>query len=57
MEIEHSFQCPYWWQQTSMLLESSVERQKYSEDCEVCTRQIQMECLFTDEIRSFEIIL
>ncbi len=57
MEIEHSFRCPYCWQQTSMILESSVERQKYSEDCEVCTRPIQMECLFTDEIRSFEIIL
>jgi hypothetical protein len=39
---EHTFICPYCWQQISMLLDGSVEQQTYIEDCEVCCRPIQV---------------
>jgi transcription elongation factor Elf1 len=42
MEIEHFFICPYCWQNISMILDLSVEKQTYIEDCEVCCRPIQI---------------
>ncbi|MGB1451279.1 MAG: CPXCG motif-containing cysteine-rich protein [Marinirhabdus sp.] len=36
---EHFFQCPYCWQQISMLLDPSAS-QTYVEDCEVCCNPI-----------------
>ena len=38
----HYFQCPYCWQEISMVLDSSVASQTYIEDCEVCCRPIQI---------------
>ena len=40
---EHYFQCPYCWQEISMLLDPSIPSQSYIEDCEVCCRPIQMD--------------
>jgi hypothetical protein len=40
--IEHFFQCPYCWEDISMLLDSSVSQQTYVEDCEVCCNPIQI---------------
>jgi hypothetical protein len=37
---EHSFTCPYCWQQISMLLDLSAGEQSYVEDCEVCCNPI-----------------
>ena len=54
--LEHFFICPFCWQEISMLLESSAEVQNYIEDCEVCCQPIQVEYLFQDEIKSFEIV-
>lgn len=39
---EHFFQCPYCWQDISMLIDNSVLRQSYIEDCEVCCNPIQI---------------
>ncbi len=50
--IEHSFQCPYCWKAISMLLDTSVARQEYIEDCEVCCNPIKIEAVFKD----FELI-
>ena len=36
MQDEYFFQCPHCWQQISFILDLSVRRQKYIEDCEVC---------------------
>jgi hypothetical protein len=42
-ELEHSFTCPYCFEEISMLLDLSVdELQSYIEDCEVCCRPIQV---------------
>ncbi len=39
---EHFFQCPYCWEQISMLFDSSVSHQNYIEDCEVCCNPIEI---------------
>ena len=40
---EHFFQCPYCWEEISMLLETSVSKQTYVEDCEVCCNPIEVD--------------
>lgn len=53
---EHSFQCPYCWEQISMLLDASVAHQDYIEDCEVCCNPIKIEPVFKDsELISLDI--
>ncbi len=37
---EYFFTCPYCWQQISMLLDLSVRRDSYVEDCEICCNPI-----------------
>jgi len=34
--FEHFFQCPYCWEDISMLLDSSLVSTEYVEDCEIC---------------------
>ncbi|MDB4015681.1 CPXCG motif-containing cysteine-rich protein [Flavobacteriaceae bacterium] len=50
---EHFFQCPYCWEEISMLLEPSNQEQHYIEDCEVCCRPIQIQYSFEEELQSF----
>lgn len=40
--VEHQFICPYCGEEISMILDSSVRRQSYVEDCEVCCRPIEI---------------
>jgi len=35
------YQCPYCWQQVSVLVDPSIQEQAYIEDCEVCCRPTQ----------------
>ncbi|UOB18680.1 CPXCG motif-containing cysteine-rich protein [Abyssalbus ytuae] len=44
--LEHFFQCPYCWEEISMLLDTSVS-QTYVEDCEVCCNPIEIIVKFT----------
>jgi hypothetical protein len=44
----HFFQCPYCWEDISMLLDSSVRKQKYIEDCEVCCNPIELQVEFME---------
>lgn len=46
--IEHYFNCPYCWETISMLLDTSVSKQSYIEDCEVCCNPIQVRVEFFD---------
>ena len=50
---EHFFQCPYCWEEISMLLEPSSTERQYIEDCEVCCRPIQIGFIFDKELQSF----
>lgn len=52
--LEHFFQCPYCWEEISMLLDRSVRQQTYIEDCEVCCNPIQISVRFeADELQEF----
>lgn len=53
--LEHEFQCPYCWESITMLLDTSVSRQTYIEDCEVCCNPIEIRVAFeNNELQSFE---
>ncbi len=47
--LEHFFQCPYCWEDISMLLDSSIPNTTYIEDCEVCCRPIEIQVSFDSE--------
>ena len=54
---EHFFQCPYCWEEISVLLDPSISHQTYIEDCEVCCRPIEFKVSFENgELLSFEAI-
>jgi transcription elongation factor Elf1 len=40
--VEHNFMCPYCGEEISMILDLSVPRQVYIEDCEVCCNPIEI---------------
>ena len=55
MQEEYFFPCPYCGQEISMVLDLSVHRQTYIEDCEICCRPIEISYAADDgEIVSFE---
>lgn len=54
--IEHFFTCPYCWEYISMLLDNSISRQKYIEDCEVCCNPMQVSLQFKNtELVDFQV--
>jgi transcription elongation factor Elf1 len=46
--VEHFFQCPYCWEEISMILDASVQEQTYIEDCEVCCNPIELTAAFEE---------
>jgi len=38
--VEVAVQCPYCWEEITLLIDASIEMQEYVEDCEVCCRPI-----------------
>ena len=42
MMLEHFFQCPYCWEEISMLLDKSTS-ETYIEDCEICCNPLVFE--------------
>ncbi|WP_370391657.1 CPXCG motif-containing cysteine-rich protein [uncultured Winogradskyella sp.] len=53
--LEHFFQCPYCWEQISMLIDLSQSAQTYIEDCEICCNPIQVSVTTAhNDIVSFE---
>lgn len=52
---EHFFQCPYCWEEVSILVDASVRNQSFIEDCEVCCNPIQFTVTIEDsEINAFQ---
>lgn len=47
--LEHFFQCPYCWEEISMLLDTSVRQQRYIEDCEICCNPIEVDAGFENQ--------
>lgn len=55
--LEHFFQCPYCWEEISMLLDTSVAEQTYVEDCEVCCNPIEVSTQFDNQyLKEFQAI-
>ena len=53
--LEHFFQCPYCWEEISFLLDPSVTKQTYVEDCKVCCNPIEVMASFENsELVAFE---
>jgi transcription elongation factor Elf1 len=53
--MEHQFNCPYCGTEISMVLDLSVRRQTYVEDCEVCCKPIEISfSVEDDEIAGFQ---
>ncbi len=54
-EIEPPFACPYCAAPISMMLDPSIPKQSYVEDCEVCCNPIAIRYeIFEDEVVAFE---
>jgi len=52
---EHFFQCPYCWENISMVFDTGFRHQQYIEDCEVCCNPIEVNVFVEDlEIVSVE---
>ena len=49
---EYFFQCPYCWEEISMLFDNSISNQIYIEDCEVCCNPIEVHSVF----KNYELI-
>jgi len=47
--MEYFFTCPYCGEDISMVLDTSVRRQTYIEDCEVCCRPIEISYAVEDD--------
>jgi Cysteine-rich CPXCG len=53
--VEYFFACPYCSERISMVLDTSVRRQTYIEDCEVCCHPIEVSYTAeNDEVRQFD---
>jgi hypothetical protein len=50
--MEHFFSCPYCGEEISMVLDLSVRRQTYVEDCEVCCNPIEISYSVEDDTLS-----
>ena len=42
MLIEESIQCPYCWQSFEFAVDTSIESQQFTTDCEVCCRPFEV---------------
>jgi transcription elongation factor Elf1 len=47
--MEHAFTCPHCGESISVVLDLSVSRQSYVEDCEVCCRPIEISYAVEDD--------
>ncbi len=53
--MEHTFTCPFCGEEISMVLDLSVRRDSYVEDCEVCCNPIEISYSVEDgTLTSFE---
>jgi hypothetical protein len=50
MEEEYFFDCPYCWQEISMLIDPYSGDQTYIEDCEICCNPIEISYEVLDNV-------
>lgn len=42
-------QCPYCWQDIEVVVDTSVDNQEYTEDCEVCCRPMLLRVVLEED--------
>jgi transcription elongation factor Elf1 len=47
--VEHAFTCPFCGAEISMVLDLSVQRHTYVEDCEVCCNPLEISYTVEDD--------
>ncbi|WP_445381282.1 CPXCG motif-containing cysteine-rich protein [Robiginitalea sp. IMCC43444] len=53
--VEHFFQCPFCWEEVSVLIDTSISRQSYVEDCEICCNPMEFQIVCEPgQVISFE---
>ena len=45
----HVIQCPYCGEQIELLVDYSIKRQEYVEDCQVCCKPMTLSIVINDE--------
>ncbi|MDC0909404.1 MAG: CPXCG motif-containing cysteine-rich protein [Flavobacteriales bacterium] len=48
--IEHYFDCPHCWENQLKMIDSSIEIQKFIEDCEVCCNPIEFDLVVKNNL-------
>ena len=48
--IEHYFDCPHCWENQLRMIDSSIEIQKFIEDCEVCCNPIEFDLVVKNNL-------
>jgi transcription elongation factor Elf1 len=48
--IEHYFDCPHCWENQLKMIDSSVEIQKFIEDCVVCCNPIEFDLVVKNNL-------
>ena len=48
--IEHYFDCPHCWENQLKMIDSSIEIQKFIEDCEVCCNTIEFDLVVKNNL-------
>jgi hypothetical protein len=43
--IEHFFDCPHCWENQLKMIDPSIEKQNFIEDCEVCCNPLEFDGL------------
>jgi len=46
--LAYFFQCPYCWEEVSILLDKSIANQTFIEDCEVCCNPLEFKVTFNN---------
>jgi len=46
--IEYYFECPYCWENQLKMIDSTIEKQIFIEDCEVCCNPIEFKLSITN---------
>ena len=55
--IEYYFDCPHCWQNQLKMIDPSVEKQNFIEDCEVCCNPLEfILTVINNRIESFTVV-
>ena len=55
--IEYYFDCPHCWENQLKMIDTSVEKQNFIEDCEVCCNPLEFDFIVVNNsLESFSVV-